>query len=63
MSPEFKLTKEERAIEKALLRGDLKPASRSEFARVAKMVARRRLVRGGGASESGGLLTNIAYTL
>lgn len=36
------LTKEERAIEKALLRGHLKPASRAEFNRVANAIARRR---------------------
>lgn len=36
------LTKEERAIEKALLRGDLKPASRAEFNRIAGAIARRR---------------------
>lgn len=36
------LTKEERAIEKALLRGDYKPASQAEFNRVAEMIARRR---------------------
>lgn len=36
------LTKEERAIEKALLRGDYKPASQAEFNRVADMIARRR---------------------
>lgn len=38
----WKLNKEERKIEKALLRGDLKPASRAEFDRVAKAIARRR---------------------
>lgn len=36
------LTREERAIEKALLRGDYKPASQAEFNRVADMIARRR---------------------
>lgn len=38
----FKLTKEERAIERAMLRGDYKPVSPAEFNRIAEMVARRR---------------------
>ena len=38
----WKLTKEERAIEKGLLRGDFKPASRAEFNRIGKAIARRR---------------------
>lgn len=33
------LTKEERAIEKALLRGEYKPVSKAEFDRVAAMIA------------------------
>lgn len=38
----FKLTKEERAIEKALLSGRYKRASQEEFDRVAEMLAQRR---------------------
>jgi hypothetical protein len=38
----FKLTKEERAIEKALLRGDYKPVPPAEFDRIVAMLKRRR---------------------
>ncbi|MDE2293675.1 MAG: antitoxin [Elusimicrobia bacterium] len=36
------LTKEERRIERELLRGEYRPVSRAEFDRIAKAIARRR---------------------
>lgn len=38
----IKLTKEERAIEKALLRGDYKPIGRVESEKIAHAIARRK---------------------
>ena len=38
----IKLIKEERAIEKALIRGEYKPAGKAEFERVAEAIVRRR---------------------
>jgi len=38
----FKLTREEQAIERAIERGEYRPASKEEFSRIAEAVARRR---------------------
>ena len=38
----FKLTKEEKAIEKALIRGEYKPVSPAENERIARAIQKRR---------------------
>ncbi len=38
----MRLTKGERAIEQALLRGEYRPVPKAEFDRIAAMIARRR---------------------
>jgi hypothetical protein len=42
MKKRFDLTRSERAIERALERGEFRPAPAEEFARIAELIARRK---------------------